>query len=108
MSPLEYVKRIAEKATGWGRPEDPRPLLRERKPHTYRFNDDGLIPNHPKWPLVIYKSAARLPESLDPAAVFEQLFESNGWEDSWRDGIYDYVHYHLRVSAIWTGLRIRA
>jgi uncharacterized protein YjlB len=100
MSPLEYVKRIAEKATGWGRPEDPRQLLCARKPHTYRFNDDGLIPNHPKWPLVIYKGAARLPEPLDPAAVFEQLFESNGWGDSWRDGIYDYVHYHSRTHEV--------
>ena len=36
--------------------------------------DDGLIPNHPKWPLIIYKSAIRLPEALNPAAVFEDLF----------------------------------
>ena len=89
MSLMEDVKRIAEKATGWKRPEDPRQLLRERKPQTYRLKDDGLIPNHPKWPLVIYKSTVRLPDSLDPAAVFEELFESNGWGDTWRDGIYD-------------------
>jgi hypothetical protein len=31
MSLLEDVKRIAEKATGWKRPEDPRQLLRDRK-----------------------------------------------------------------------------
>ena len=99
MSLLEDVKRIAEKATGWKRPDDPQALLRERKPQTYRFKDDGLIPNHPKWPLVIYKSAVRLPQSLDPAAVFEELFDSNGWE-SWRDGIYDYVHYHSRIHEI--------
>jgi uncharacterized protein YjlB len=41
---------------------------RERKPQTYWFKDDGLIPNHPRWPLVVYKGAVRLPESLDPAA----------------------------------------
>jgi uncharacterized protein YjlB len=97
---LEDVKRIAEKATGWRRPEDPRTLLRERKPQTYRFNDDGLIPNHPKWPLIIYKSAVRLPASFDPAAVFEELFNINGWGDSWRDGIYDYVHYHSRIHEV--------
>jgi uncharacterized protein YjlB len=97
MSPLEDVKRIAEKATGWKKPDDPQALLRERKPQTYRFKDDGLIPNHPRWPLVVYKSAVRLPQSLDPAAVFEELFDSNGWGDSWRDGIYDYVHYHSRI-----------
>jgi hypothetical protein len=77
MSLLEDVKRITEKATGWKRPDDPGHLLRERKSQTYRFRDDGLIPNHPRWPLVIYKSAVRLPEALDPAAVFEDLFESN-------------------------------
>ena len=66
MSLLEEVKQIVEKATGWRRPDDPTSLLRERKPHTYRFMDDGLIPNHPRWPFVIYKSAVRLPDSLDP------------------------------------------
>jgi uncharacterized protein YjlB len=100
MSLLEDVKRITEKATGWKRPDDPQGLLRERKPQTFRFDDDGLIPNHPAWPLVIYKSAVRLPETLDPAAVFEDLFGSNGWEDSWRDGIYDYAHYHSRIHEV--------
>jgi uncharacterized protein YjlB len=40
-------------------------------------------------------AAVRLPADLDPAAVFEDLFESNRWGDSWRDGIY--VHYHSRI-----------
>jgi hypothetical protein len=56
----------------------PKPLLRERKPQAYRFTDDGIIPNHPRWPLIIYKTAVRLPECLDPAAVFEELFDSRG------------------------------
>ena len=96
----EDVKRITEKATGWKRPDDPQALLRGRKSRTYRFKDDGLIPNHPKWPLIIYKSAVRLPEALDPAAVFEDLFESEGWGNSWRDGIYDYAHYHSRIHEV--------
>jgi uncharacterized protein YjlB len=29
--------------------------------------------------------------------VIEDLFEANGWADTWRDGIYDYVHYHSRI-----------
>ena len=100
MSLLEDVKCVAEKAIGWRRPEDPKSLLRERKPRTHRFKDDGLIPNHPRWPLLIYKSVVRLPDSLDPAAVFEELFEDNGWGDAWRDGIYDYVHYHSRIHEV--------
>jgi hypothetical protein len=62
MSPLEYVKRIAEKATGWGRPEDPRQLLCARKPHTYRFNDDGLIPTRLR-PNFKRLAAAAVPEN---------------------------------------------
>jgi len=93
---METLKKIAEKTTGWARPSEEAlvELVRPRKPQTYRFKGDGIIPNHPRWPLVIYRGAVRLDEAFDPAAVFEELFERNGWGDSWRDGIYDYVHYH--------------
>ena len=40
------------------------------------------------------------PESLDPGAIFEDLFKSNGWNDSWRNGVYDYVHYHSRIHEV--------
>jgi uncharacterized protein YjlB len=53
-----------------------------------------------RWPLIVYKRAVRLPECLDPAAVFEELFESRGWGSSWRDGIYDYAHYHSRTHEV--------
>jgi uncharacterized protein YjlB len=97
---LESIKRLAEKATGWRRPDDPRSLLRDRRPRTYRFKDDGVIPNHPRWPLIIYKSAVQLSQSLDPAAVLEELFDGLDWGSSWRDGIYDYVHYHSRIHEV--------
>jgi hypothetical protein len=75
---LETIKRIAEKTTGWKRPNKPQGLVRERRPQIFRFNDDGLIPNHPRWPLIIYKGGVRLAPGLDPAAVFEELFDSHG------------------------------
>jgi uncharacterized protein YjlB len=100
MSILEDIKNFVEKATGSRRPDKPKALLRARKAKTFRFKDDGLIPNHPRWPFVIYKGAVRLPSTLDPAAVFEDLFESNGWGDSWRDGIYDWLHYHSRTHEV--------
>lgn len=102
MPALESVKKIAEKITGWSRPvrKDLATLVRARKANTFRFKDDGLIPNHPRWPLVIYRSAARFPQEFDPAAVFEELFAGNGWGDSWRNGIYDYAHYHSRIHEV--------
>jgi len=99
---LEDLKEYAERATCLRRPgkrlasELPRP----RKPHVVRFKDGGLVPNHPRWPLMLYSSAVSLNEEHDPAAVLEDLLEANGWRDSWRDGIYDYVHYHSRIREV--------
>lgn len=65
------------------------------KPLTYRFDDDGLIPNSPL-PLLIYKQAIDVARG-DPARAIEQLFEANGWGDRWTNGIFDYLHYHATV-----------
>jgi uncharacterized protein YjlB len=102
MPAMETLKKITEKATGWARPapDDLRRLVRARKPQTLRFRDDGIIPNHPRWPLVLYRGAVHVDDGLDPAAVFEDLFQASGWGDSWRDGIYDYVHYHSRIHEV--------
>ena len=58
------------------------------------------MPNHPHWPLVRYRGVVRLPADLDPAAVMEDLFAVNGWVGSWRNGIYDWLHYHSRVHEV--------
>ena len=99
---LEDLKEYAERATGLRRPgkQKRQELARARKPHTVRFKDDGLVPNHPRWPLIIYRGAVDLDDGHDPAAVIEDLFEANGWGDTWRDGIYDYVHYHSRIHEV--------
>ena len=47
-----------------------------------------------------YRGAVKLPERLDPAAVMEVIFKTNGWGDSWRNGIYDYVHYHSQIHEV--------
>jgi uncharacterized protein YjlB len=102
MSLLEDIKKAGERITGLRRPsaEQLRGLLRAGKPRKFLFSDDGVIPNNPRWPLVLYGGAVTLPRFLDPAAVFEELFASNGWGDSWRDGIYDYLHYHSRIPEV--------
>jgi len=93
---LEEAKRIAEKMTGLHRPgrRAVSDLVRTRKATLFRFADDGETPNNPKWPFVIYRSPVNLRGDFDPAAIFEDLFASHGWTDSWRDGIYDFLHFH--------------
>ena len=102
MPAFETIKKLTEKATGWSRPKKDSlaDLVRPRKPHLFRFKDDGVIPNHPTFPLIVYRGAVGLPKQFDPAAVFEDLFEKNRWGDSWRNGIYDYVHYHSRIHEV--------
>jgi uncharacterized protein YjlB len=102
MGLLEDTKKLAGKLTGFGRPaaRELVNLTRLRKPRTYRFKDDGIVPNHPRWPLVHYRGAVRLAHDLDPAAIFEELFERNGWGDAWRDSVFDYLHYHARIHEV--------
>ena len=102
MAIVETLKRVAERATGISRPsrDEIEALVRARKANASKFKDDGVIPNNARWPLVLYRGAVSLPGRLDPAAVMEDLFDRNGWRDSWRNGIYDYVHYHSRIHEV--------
>ena len=54
---------------------------------------DGAIPNHPRWPLLVYPAAVQLC-GADPAAIFEELFTRNRWPAAWRNGIHTFHHYH--------------
>ncbi|CAN5260765.1 cupin domain-containing protein [soil metagenome] len=93
---IETLKQTLERATGMGRPtpRELRDLVKPRKAWPSFFADDGLVPNNPVLPFIHYRGAAVLAEGFDPAAIFERLFESNGWGGAWRNGVYDYVHYH--------------
>src|SRR6202011_5658405 len=74
MAVLEIVKERFEKVTGARPPfRDLDAALRPRKANAFRFKDDGIIPNNPKLPLVLYRSPVRLSGKFDPAAVFEEL-----------------------------------
>jgi uncharacterized protein YjlB len=65
------------------------------EPLTVGFEDDGLVPNNPL-PFVIYKSAIDV-DNDHPEKTIEGLFGANGWGDMWRNGIFDYLHYHATV-----------
>jgi uncharacterized protein YjlB len=64
------------------------------EPATWLFSDDGLVPNNTTLPLLIYRGAIDVAQGGDPAALFAAAFARNGWTQSWRNGIYPFVHYH--------------
>jgi uncharacterized protein YjlB len=59
---------------------------------TLLLERNDRVPNNPRLPVLVY--ARVIPPGDDPAAAFERLFGGNGWPARWRDGIYDYHHYH--------------
>ncbi len=102
MDVVEPIKRLAEKATGIGTPsrEEALACLREVPPARMKFRDDGYIPNNPKFPLLLYRKGLQFGRKHDPAAVLEQTFNVHGWGDAWRNGIYDFVHYHSMIHEV--------
>jgi uncharacterized protein YjlB len=56
------------------------------------LKDDGTFPNS-HLPVLIYRSAFEF-DSLAVASAIEKVFEKNCWSSKWRNGIYNYHHYH--------------
>jgi uncharacterized protein YjlB len=102
MSIFENAKRAVENATGLGKPSAAqlRAALQNVRPQPTFFRDDGFTPNNQRFPFLVYPAVVKLDEAADPAAVFEALFEQNRWGRSWRNGIYDYLHYHSMVHEV--------
>ena len=61
-------------------------------PEVHYFKDDGSIPNN-KYPLLVYRNAFNERDAKG-AEWLEQKFLSNNWSNSWRNGIFDFHHYH--------------
>jgi uncharacterized protein YjlB len=72
----------------------PTAMVKARDPELYRFEDDGKTPNNARLPVMVYRDVIRAERGRDPAAVCEDLFHAHGWGDSWRNGIYPFLHFH--------------
>ena len=70
----------------------------DAEPLTFTFADDGLVPNNPM-PFLVYKAAVDV-ASDHPEKTIEGLFGANGWGAMWRNGVYDYLHYHATVHEV--------
>ncbi|OMF88404.1 cupin domain-containing protein [Paenibacillus sp. FSL R7-0273] len=62
---------------------------------TFTLPQDGLLPNNPALPVIVYTGALRNhPERT------EQLFNDNGWLNSWQNGVFSYHHYHSNAHEV--------
>ena len=73
-------------------------VMEKTKPLTFRFKDDGLVPNNPL-PFIIYKRVIDV-DNTQPERTIEQVFADNRWGSMWRNGIYDYLHYHATAHEV--------
>ena len=78
------IKKAFEDLTGLGKPKPGEVEIARRVPFTLKFKDDGSTPNNARLPLIVYRAAVVLDPHFDPAAIFEVLFASNRWRNSWR------------------------
>ena len=65
-------------------------------PHVEHFvlNANEYFPNN-LLPVLLYRSALVLPRQKNRAAeITQQIFLRNNWGNTWRNGIYDFHHYH--------------
>lgn len=82
-------------------------MTEQATPLAIHFADDGETPNNPALPLLVYRGVfAR--DGADPAVPFEQAFARHGWGRSWRNGIYEFLHFHTRTHEVLGIARGRA
>lgn len=60
---------------------------------TFQLAANDWVPNNPRLPVLVYRQVVE-PDANDPCSWFESLFARHGWPPQWRDGIFDYHHYH--------------
>jgi uncharacterized protein YjlB len=53
---------------------------------TWHAPPGDVIPNHPSFPVLIYRDVA--------ADDVRALFAEHGWGGSWVDGVFDFHHFH--------------
>ena len=62
------------------------------EPQALTLQPDDKMPNS-RLPVLIYRGAIA-PDAAIKACGFDRLIEANGWRGIWRDGVYDFHHFH--------------
>jgi uncharacterized protein YjlB len=56
---------------------------------TWQAPPGDVIPNHPSYPVLIYRGAG-----VGDAGEARALLGSHGWGGSWVDGVFEFHHFH--------------
>jgi len=59
------------------------------EPQSVMFPPSQGVPNNPTLPVLLYRGVF----PADPAEI-EARINANGWEALWRNGVYDFHHFH--------------
>ncbi|MGM0621226.1 MAG: hypothetical protein ACQETJ_09300 [Bacteroidota bacterium] len=60
---------------------------------TLQLEENDNFPNNSNLPVLLYKNVFDFAEG-DPASTIEKVLAANNWNNSWRNGIFSYQHYH--------------
>ncbi len=69
-------------------------LLLPEHTEIFYLDDDGTFPNNEHLPVVKYQHAFQISNPEMGAEQVEKILQENSWHHPWRNGIYDYHHYH--------------
>lgn len=62
-------------------------------PSGFILQENEAMPNNPELPVLVYRKIFDT-HTADKHKKFQQCFEQNGWQGIWKNGLYDYHHFH--------------